>query len=63
MPTISMFYGVLVAIMFESGERHHLPPKQLRLVQAWVELHRDELFANWDLAANGEELFRIAPLR
>ncbi len=25
MPTISMFYGILVAIMFESGERHHLP--------------------------------------
>jgi len=40
-----------------------LPRKQLRLVQAWVELHRDELFANWDLAANGEEPFRIAPLR
>ena len=57
-----MFYGILVAIMFEANERHHLPhfhvryqnfkasiaiedgrvlagdlpPKQLRLVQAWV---------------------------
>jgi len=40
-----------------------LPPKQLRLVQAWVELHRDDLFANWVLAANGEEPFRIAPLQ
>jgi hypothetical protein len=40
-----------------------LPPKQLRLVQAWVELHRDDLFADWYLAANGEEPFRIAPLQ
>ena len=39
------------------------PPKHLRLVQAWVELHRDELRADWDLAANGEEPFRIAPLQ
>lgn len=27
------------------------------------ELHRDELFADWDLAVNGEEPFRIAPLQ
>jgi len=35
----------------------------LRLVQAWVELHRDELLADWELVANGEEPFRIAPLQ
>ena len=89
MPTISMFYGILVTILFEGNERHHLPhfhvryqdskaaiaiedgrvlagnfpPKQLKLVQAWVELHRDDLFADWELAANGEEPFRIAPLQ
>ena len=39
------------------------PPKQLKLVQAWVELHRDDLFADWELAVNGEEPFRIAPLQ
>ena len=33
------------------------------LVQAWVELHRDDLFADWELAVNGEEPFRIAPLQ
>lgn len=41
----------------------NFPPKQLRLVQAWVELHRDDLFADWELAVNGEEPFRIAPLQ
>jgi hypothetical protein len=33
------------------------------LVQAWVELHQDELFADWELALNGEEPFRIPPLQ
>jgi hypothetical protein len=40
-----------------------LPPKQLKLVQAWIEIHTDELLANWDLAAAGEPIFRIAPLQ
>lgn len=39
-----------------------LPRKQLRLVQAWIELRRDELLADWQLAVNGEEPVKIAPL-
>ena len=39
-----------------------LPKKQLRLVQAWVELHRDELEANWKLAKTGGDLYKIDPL-
>ena len=39
-----------------------LPRKQLRLVQAWIELHRDELLADWQLAANGELPYKIDPL-
>ncbi len=39
-----------------------LPRKQLRLVQAWIELHQEELIADWQLATNGEEPVRIAPL-
>jgi hypothetical protein len=35
----------------------------LRLVQAWIEIHRDELLANWDLATAGDTLFRIDPLK
>ena len=42
-----------------SGE---LPRKQLRLVQAWIELHRDELMADWDLAVSGETPYKIDPL-
>ncbi len=39
-----------------------LPRKQLRMVQAWIEIHRDELLADWQLAVNGEEPARIPPL-
>jgi hypothetical protein len=39
------------------------PPRQLRMVQVWVDLHRDELLADFDLAANGEEPYRILPLQ
>lgn len=39
-----------------------LPRKQLRLVQAWRELHRDELLADWDLAVSGENPYKIDPL-
>lgn len=42
-----------------SGE---LPRKQTRLVQAWAELHHDELWADWKLAMNGESLYKIEPL-
>lgn len=40
-----------------------LPSGKARLVQAWIEIHRDELIADWNLAVNGEEPFRIDPLR
>lgn len=39
-----------------------LPRKQLRLVQAWIELHRDELMADWELAVNNETPYKITPL-
>ena len=39
------------------------PLRQLKLVQAWIEIHQDELYADWELAVAGEEPFRIAPLQ
>ncbi len=43
-----------------SGE---LPPKQLLLVQAWIVLHKEELSANWELAVQGENIYKIEPLK
>jgi hypothetical protein len=40
-----------------------LPSRQLRLIQAWIEIHRDELLADWELYQNGEKPFTIEPLK
>ncbi len=40
-----------------------LPAKQNRLVNAWIEIHREELLANWKLCQNGEKPFAIEPLK
>jgi hypothetical protein len=64
-PHMHSRYGEFEAsIGIEDGEllAGDLPRKQLRLIQAWIELHRDELMANWELAINGETPYKIAPL-
>jgi len=35
----------------------------MKLVQAWMEIHREELLADWELAAQGQPVFKIEPLR
>ena len=40
-----------------------LPKSKARLVEAWIELHADELVANWSLASTSQPLFKIEPLR
>lgn len=40
-----------------------IAPNKLKLVQAWIEIHREELMADWELATSGQELFKIDPLR
>lgn len=39
-----------------------LPQKQRRLVEAWAELHRDELIADWDRLQHGRTPVPIEPL-
>jgi len=88
MPTISMFYGIIIRMYYAPGEHQQphfhayynefsatfsvdtlelmqgeLPKRQLRLVQAWAELRKEELHADWQMVANGEEPCRIAPLQ
>ncbi len=48
----------------ESGDliEGSLHRSKMRLVQAWIELHRDDLMADWSLAIKGESTFKIAPL-
>ena len=89
MPTISMFYGIIVRMFFYDNKEHKLPhihieyqdsqavvgieegnllagnfPRtQLKLVQAWIEIHKDELRADWKLAVEGQNIFKIDPLK
>ena len=42
--------------------RGALPSRQLKLILAWCELHRDELMQNWELSKDAKPLNRIAPL-
>ena len=35
----------------------------MKLLRAWVEIHRDELIADWELAVSGEQPYKIDPLR
>jgi len=39
------------------------PKNKTRLVEAWIEIHREDLYANWKLAVKGEEVFKIDPLK
>ena len=43
-----------------SGE---IPLAKGRLVQAWIEIHRDDLMADWQLAVGGQLPHKIDPLR
>ena len=89
MPTISMFYGIIVSMYFMDNKQHSLPhlharyqgqevvvslpdgdvlegslpPAKMKLLLAWVELHKDELMADWELAVAGQPPYKIEPLR
>lgn len=60
-----MYQGEEAVIGIEDGEiiEGMIKKSKLRLVQAWIEIHRDELKADWDLAIKGENIFRIDPLK
>ena len=40
-----------------------IPKGKMKLLDAWMEIHRDDLEANWKLLADGEQFFRIDPLK
>ena len=89
MPTISMFYGIIVYMYCFDNKKHkqphihakyaefnisisipdgdilegELPNKKLKILQAWIAIHEDELMADWELAVNGENPYKIEPLR
>ncbi len=51
--------GIKDAVVID-GE---LPAKQLKLVLAWCEIHRDEILKNWNSAMKNGKISKIDPLR
>ena len=54
---------VIIAIPDGDVLEGGIPKSKMKLLQAWVELHKDELMADWKLAVSGEHPFKIDPLR
>jgi hypothetical protein len=59
------YQGITVSYSIDTIEsiRGQLAPRQRRFVEAWVELHQDELLDNWHRLINGQAPHKIAPLK
>jgi hypothetical protein len=64
LPHFHAVYGEYkVTVEIESGTvRGEFPPRALRLVLEWAELHKQELFEDWERARRRQPLQRIPPL-
>lgn len=64
-PHIHVYYGEYEASIGIDGEllSGSLPLKKLRLIQAWLILHEDELYVAWNNAVKGQEFNSIEPLK
>lgn len=65
LPHIHASYGESDAIFsLEDGEllEGSLPRNKLKLVHAWIEIHREDLMADWQLAVSGQNPLPIKPL-
>lgn len=58
------YQGYNATFNFEGEiEKGEMPNKQVKLIAAWAELHKDELAANWALAMEEQALYKIEPLK
>lgn len=64
-PHIHAYYGEYEASVGIDGEllAGSLPVKQLKLLQAWLIIHEDELYSAWNNAVKGEPFAKIEPLK
>jgi len=65
-PHIHVKYaGSEVVLGLPDGEimEGSIPNNKMKLVEAWIEIHKEDLLANWELAVNGQEVFKIEPLK
>ncbi len=67
MPHIHVEYsGIEIVVDLDGNiieQSDKFPKGKIKLLEAWMEIHREELEANWTLLSNGEQFFRIDPLK
>ena len=66
LPHIHVKYGELEAVYkIPDGDllEGQLPGSKEKLIKAWIEIHREDLMANWQLAVTGNAVFKIDPLK
>ena len=66
MPHIHVKYQddeVVVSIPDGNVLEGSIPGSKMKLLQAWIELHKDELMADWELTVTGQQPYKIEPLR
>jgi hypothetical protein len=58
------YQGDFAVFAIETGEilAGSIQKSKIKLVDAWIEIHREELMANWKLAENGQKVFKIKGL-
>ena len=64
-PHIHAVYGDDEIVLTIDGEtlEGEFPNKQLKILQAWIAIHEEELKLNWELLQKGEGYIKIEPLR
>ncbi len=55
--TVIAFDGEILA-----GEGN-IPRNKMKLIDAWMEIHKEDLEANWTLLSEGHKFFKIDPLK
>lgn len=40
-----------------------MPRNKMKLIEAWMEIHKEDLEANWKLLSEGQKFFKIPPLQ
>jgi hypothetical protein len=54
---------IVINILTSETLNGFIPANKLKLVLAWIEIHKDELIADWSLAVEWKEIFKIEPLK
>ena len=65
LPHIHIICGDDESVFSLEGEQIEgtISSSKKKLVEAWIEIHKEELMANWKLLEEGEQFFKIEPLK